>query len=114
MPPAIAAPPPPLAWIAPRILDVLARFGTVEKLGLDEVFLDITAAVGRRLGQLQPGVHAWHGHLHRGGSDGIHQDNPRRPMDLRCSTSQRASHALLQQSEAPTCASGIRVLGFGF
>ena len=53
----------PYRQASKRILGVLQRFGVAERLGMDEVFLDVTAEVERRLarGMLAP---AYVGHIH--------------------------------------------------
>lgn len=60
------------------------RFGVAERLGMDEVFVDVTKEVRRRLGTGESDG-LWHGHVHMvAGQEGrVASDNVHRPMDLR-------------------------------
>lgn len=69
------------------IMKVLQRFGPAEKLGLDEVFVDVTEEVFTRLVQ-QPQL-KWHGHLIDGGALELTYDNQYRPQDLRVAKRKR-------------------------
>lgn len=68
-----------------RMLGVLRRYGTVQKLGLDEVFVDVTAEAERRLqGNRNTSTPVqWAGHIHTPGEVQLMQDSKHRPMDLR-------------------------------
>ena len=71
-----------------RIQAVLERFGTVERLGMDECFVDVTEEVQRRLGGVpRDAQQGWKGHLHVPGGASLEQDNPYRPQDLRVAAS---------------------------
>ena len=71
-----------------RIQAVLERFGAVERLGMDECFLDVTAEAQRRLGSVPRDTQqGWKGHLHVPGGAALEQDNPHRPQDLRVAAS---------------------------
>ncbi|EFN52390.1 hypothetical protein CHLNCDRAFT_138846 [Chlorella variabilis] len=68
-----------------QILAVLKRYGTAEKLGLDEIFVDATPEAQRRLAALARSgceLPAWQGHVHLSGTELV-QDSRHRPMDLR-------------------------------
>ncbi len=64
-----------------QILGVLAEFGTVERLGMDEAVIDATDAADR----LQRGqtTQKWRGHVFRGNGEQLRAESHRRPMDLR-------------------------------
>eukprot|EP00884_Botryococcus_braunii_P008015 jgi/Botrbrau1/17214/Bobra.0620s0004.1 len=88
----------PYRHASKRILAVLERFGTAERLGMDEVLLDVTSEVDRReeQGMLSP---IWHGHVHRP-QDGVVQGCEYRPMDLRAPPKAlNGSTEILQASE---------------
>jgi DNA polymerase iota len=95
-----------------RLLAVLQRFGTVERGGLDEAFVDATALVRRRLTD-GTADGRWHGHVYAAACQlDVTSNNRHRPMDLRMhgishpsppSTSARAEHGarlLLQVGSA--------------
>jgi len=78
----------PYRHASKNMISVLKRYGTVQKLGLDEIFVDVTATVETRLLQ-SVGVGSndaieFTGHVHIPGK--LHQDNKYRPMDLRADT----------------------------
>uniref|UniRef100_A0A061RGN2 DNA polymerase iota n=1 Tax=Tetraselmis sp. GSL018 TaxID=582737 RepID=A0A061RGN2_9CHLO len=65
-----------------RIQEVLQRFGTVERLGMDECFVDVTDEVQRRLRAGEPRAGGFRGHVFAAGT-ALRQDNPYRPQDVR-------------------------------
>lgn len=77
-----------------QILAVLAEFGTVERLGMDEAVIDATDAADR----LHRGenIHLWHGQVFRGSGEQLRAESHHRPMDLR-DTSTRGA---LNESES--------------
>jgi DNA polymerase iota len=71
-----------------QILGVLAEFGTVERLGMDEAIVDVTLAVSRSAGSCtgrKPP--SWRGHVFRGSGEQLQAESYRRPMDLRDTSS---------------------------
>mmetsp|Transcript_8277 Transcript_8277/g.14930 ORF Transcript_8277/g.14930 Transcript_8277/m.14930 type:complete len:481 (-) Transcript_8277:439-1881(-) len=88
----------PFRQASKRIQAVLERFGTVERLGMDECYVDLTEEVGRRLaaaGDCAPKV--WIGHIYEPHGAALQQDNPYRPQDLRAAVS--AASVIEQQAE---------------
>eukprot|EP00873_Tetraselmis_striata_P039314 jgi/Tetstr1/459578/TSEL_004943.t1 len=89
----------PYRHASKKIQAVLQRFGTVERLGMDECFVDATEEVARRLdaaGANAP-AGAWCGHIYRPDGAALLQDNPHRPQDLRAAL--MASSAPEQEAE---------------
>ena len=74
-----------------RMLSVLRRYGTVQKLGLDEIFVDVTESVEKRLKANPISKVEWSGHIHTPGNGQLLQDNKYRPQDLRADLSSAAS-----------------------
>ena len=73
----------PYRQCAKRVRRVLARFGTCEKLGLDECWVDVTAEVDRRIRAGGPGADPpLVGHRHVA-AHLVSSSNPHRPMDVR-------------------------------
>ncbi|KAL4422612.1 hypothetical protein ABPG75_008809 [Micractinium tetrahymenae] len=74
------------------ILSVLQRFGTAEKGGLDEFWVDATELARRRLAALGPAapLPPWRGHVHSSATP-LLQDSRHRPMDLRAASAGSAS-----------------------
>ena len=73
-----------------QILAVLAEFGTVERLGMDEAIVDVTHAVKRSTaGSSSPRRKepSWRGHVFRGSGELLEAESYRRPMDLRDTSS---------------------------
>ncbi|KAG1663320.1 hypothetical protein FOA52_006279 [Chlamydomonas sp. UWO 241] len=69
-----------------QILSVLQRYGPAEKLGLDEVWVDITTQASSRLAASPLGSLAaagWIGHVHMAGGAPLVSASATRPMDLR-------------------------------
>ena len=67
-----------------QILAVLAEFGTVERLGMDEAVIDATAEVDRlSRGRSSVASPLWRGHVFRGSGEQLQAESHRRPMDLR-------------------------------
>ena len=87
----------PYRHASKNMISVLKRYGTVQKLGLDEIFVDATAAVETRLLQSVTGndnnAIECTGHVHIPGR--LHQDNKYRPMDLRAATKWTSTATLL-------------------
>jgi DNA polymerase iota len=86
----------PYRHASKNMISVLKRYGTVQKLGLDEIFVDITAAVDARvLQQVGCGggsnVLEFAGHVHVPGQRELQQDNKYRPMDLRAGITSTAA-----------------------
>ncbi|CAL5220492.1 g2519 [Coccomyxa viridis] len=75
----------PYRQASKRIFSVLARFGTAERLGMDEVFVDVTAEVQARI---QRGFlcSTYNGHIHTA-EMALKQETKHRPMDLRAARS---------------------------
>ena len=73
----------PYRRCAKRVRRLLARFGTCEKLGLDECWVDVTAEVDRRVRAAGPGADPpLVGHRHVAARL-VSSSNPHRPMDVR-------------------------------
>ena len=73
----------PYRRCAKRVRLLLARFGTCEKLGLDECWVDVTAEVDRRVRAAGPGADPpLVGHRHVAARL-VSSSNPHRPMDVR-------------------------------
>ena len=70
----------PYKAISDRIMDILHVYGNVKRLGCDEMFLDVTEEVSRRL--MCEASDAYVGHLWVPGSS-VRQDSIHRVMDLR-------------------------------
>lgn len=70
----------PYKAISDRIMDILHVYGNVKRLGCDEMFLDVTEEVSRRLMCEASGAYV--GHLWVPGSS-VRQDSIHRVMDLR-------------------------------
>ncbi|KAK9867449.1 hypothetical protein WJX84_000515 [Apatococcus fuscideae] len=85
----------PYRQASKSILTVLRRFGVAERLGMDEVMVDVTAEVELRLAQGLVQVPAWHGHVYTA-QMALIQDNKHRPMDLR-----------VRQSTVPVVVDGV-------
>ncbi|KAL4530823.1 hypothetical protein Ndes2526B_g09198 [Nannochloris sp. 'desiccata'] len=86
----------PYRYASKSMISVLKRYGTVQKLGLDEIFVDVTAAVETRLLQSGCGDNnaiEFAGHVHIPGK--LQQDNKYRPMDLRAATKLTLTATLL-------------------
>ena len=72
-----------------QILAVLAEFGTVERLGMDEAVVDATSAVAQAVqrsgssGAAAAATPSWRGHVFRGSGEQLEAESYRRPMDLR-------------------------------
>ena len=88
------------------IWDVLLPYGTVQKGGLDEAFLDATAEVKKRFerGEYAPGVYC--GHVHIAGQ-ALGQDSIHRPQDLRILHPVFASAQVVRRDQ-PTPAAEVR------
>ncbi|KAL4854768.1 DNA polymerase iota [Chlorella vulgaris] len=87
-----------------QIMAVLQRYGTAEKLGLDEMYLDVTAEAKRRLAAIAHSggaLPAWHGHVHSSSTQLV-QDSRHRPMDLRAPAGGRETEAAEAAASAPT------------
>lgn len=84
----------PYRTASKQIMAVLQRYGAAEKLGLDEIFVDVTAEAKRRLAALSPSapLPPWHGHVHSSATR-LQQDSQHRPMDLRAVVQPSAQHA---------------------
>lgn len=87
------------------MLAVLGRFGPAEKLGFDEVSLDVTAEAERRLLLARPGdTPRFVGFVHVPEEAGVTAPNRYRPMDLQAvpsaSTAAPGASAPLGQGES--------------
>ncbi|GMH42279.1 hypothetical protein BSKO_10198 [Bryopsis sp. KO-2023] len=80
----------PYRQASKKILQIAKRFGVVEKLGMDEVIVDVTKESHRRMAENPRGLE-WRGHIHLS-TDKIHQDSAHRPMDLRVTISSQKTH----------------------
>ncbi|KAK9904793.1 hypothetical protein WJX75_002708 [Coccomyxa subellipsoidea] len=76
----------PYRQASKQILSVLQRFGVAERLGMDEVFLDVTEEVRSRMarGMFAP---SFIGHMHTSKVE-LRQETSHRPMDLRAARPQ--------------------------
>jgi hypothetical protein len=94
----------PYRQVAGRFLGVLSRFGPVEKLGLDEAWVDVTAqaaaavAAARASGAAAPPLR-WVGHVHAA-ADAVAAHNRHRPMDLSA-----AGQGAAAEDDVPTSSS---------
>ena len=70
----------PYRAVSRRLLGVAARFGPTEKLGMDECFIDVTAAARLRCMSGEPV--AWCGWVHDPRVTGVQAPNKHRKMDL--------------------------------
>jgi DNA polymerase iota len=70
----------PYRAVSRRLLAVAARFGPTEKLGMDEVFVDCTAAARLRCRSGEPVF--WCGWVHDPGVTSVQAPNKHRKMDL--------------------------------
>lgn len=73
----------PYRTLSRKMMHVVKRYGPAQKLGLDELFVDITSEVMRRLEGIQSMPLKWCGHVHVVDGCNLVQDNKYRPMDLR-------------------------------
>ena len=71
----------PYRQASKRISAVLAEFGIVERLGMDEMALDVTPRVAAAGGGAGPA--RWQGHVFRGSGEQLQAESHRRPTDLR-------------------------------
>ena len=87
----------PYRQASKRIGAVLAEFGVVERLGMDEMALDITPRVTAAAGGAV-GAARWQGHVFRGSGEQLQAESHRRPTDLRVTA---GSQQQGQGQEAP-------------
>ena len=87
----------PYRQASKRIGAVLAEFGVVERLGMDEMALDITPRVAAAGGGAV-GAARWQGHVFRGSGEQLQAESHRRPTDLRVTA---GSQQQGQGQEAP-------------
>ena len=62
---------------------LLANYGTVERLGLDEFFVDVTSAASRKLAEARPGAPPCFAGVVHSGDHSVRADTHYRPQDLR-------------------------------
>lgn len=110
----------PYRAAAKAVLGVLQRFGPAERLGGDEVFVDVTAEVDARLraagimgggdgygggviGAPAAALLHFHGHVHRGAA-AVVADSRHRPQDLRAPPGMRPAGVLPPPAPAPGAA----------
>ncbi|CAL8464263.1 g3798 [Coccomyxa elongata] len=79
----------PYRQASKQILSVLQRFGVAERLGMDEVFLDVTKEVRSRMARGMF-ASAFIGHMHTDQVK-LRQETSHRPMDLRAAVTQARS-----------------------
>ncbi|BDA49872.1 DNA polymerase iota at N-terminal half [Coccomyxa sp. Obi] len=88
----------PYRQASKQILSVLQRFGVAERLGMDEVFLDVTEEVRSRMARGMFAT-AFIGHMHTDQVE-LRQETSHRPMDLRAARPQACSmHKEASQSQ---------------
>ncbi|KAK9826961.1 hypothetical protein WJX74_001872 [Apatococcus lobatus] len=90
----------PYRQASKSILNLLRRFGVAERLGMDEVMVDITAEVEQRMLQGMAQRPVWHGHVYSA-QMALVQDNKHRPMDLR--VNKQASTAVVEGCMDAAC-----------
>ena len=89
----------PYRQASKRIGAVLAEFGVVERLGMDEMALDVTPRVAAAGGGAGPA--RWQGHVFRGSGEQLQAESHRRPTDLRVTDGGDGSQQQGQAQEAP-------------
>lgn len=84
----------PYKAVSDRIMDLLHVYGNVKRLGCDEMFVDVTDEVKRRLGNATPArVMSVVGHVWAPGKDScVRQDSIHRVMDLRAMNNNKEEH----------------------
>lgn len=93
----------PYRRVSKQALAVLQRFGPAQQLGLDEVWVDLTAEVARRLAA--GGSAAWCGHVLAPGQRLV-QDSEHRPMDLRAASLPPPAGPVEPTPRADACGAG--------